>query len=235
MHHTISVLAVLITLLATAAFAAAPIAPLAYRLPVADHFRQISTITVKSPRGTHTGTVTLACTVKAATPRGMRWAENITVAVSGQPTKQLALELTMPPDGNWADLAVASGPENLARMVQMTLPGLPNVAVNNGSSWVTERVLTLPHTPVPGLPESIRIRSQYKVTGFENAGGRPAVSFTMTAEDTGRQAVSLKATAQYTVNLATGKPIRSHYEGVLTVRVGPMPVKIELLANSSAN
>jgi hypothetical protein len=237
--HRISIQAVVTALVCVgpvfAVSTVSKLSPLAYRLPVSDQFRQITNLTVKSPQGTKTGTITMVATVKGATSHGMRWGENVTMAMSGAPAKQAALELTMPPDGNWTELTVSSGPENLARVAQMTLPALPNTVVGVGSVWETERTFTLPQTGAGRIPESIRVRSQYKVSGVENIRGRPAVNFTMVATDTGRQTVTLKANAIYSVDLLTGKPIKSRYEALLNIRVGLIWVKVQLSAVSAVN
>ena len=199
--------------------------PLAYRLSAGDRF-QIDTVTDASAPvvGPIHAVVKAQSEVVSATPDAMVLKESITSQIAGKPDYTLEnLGITVSPEGKCSNITGVdmNDPKQalIAKNASVGLPPLPNEPVDVGSTWEDERPIFLPHVPVPGIPASVRVHSTYKVTGLGKTGDKDTASIAVTSSEAPGEKVKLEATGSLVVELATGKPVTSHLEGLAQVRV----------------
>lgn len=203
-------------------------APLAYRVPAGDAFELQTTVEADVPMKGHIQMLaTASCQVEA----GGKWKQTIRSSVPGKPEFVLSLGCTVAPDGRMSDFTGIdlSNPKMalVAKNASMGLPKLPDEDVQIGTSWEDERALSLPALPIPGVPETARLRSSYKVTGFgKSPAGKDTVTIAMTMNEAPGEKLKVSATGTFVVEAGTGKPVSSEFGGEAAIRVIIKTVKV---------
>jgi hypothetical protein len=196
-------------------------APLAYRMPAGDKFDLTTQVEADVPmKGPIKMTVMAACQFEK--PGVMK--QTIRSSVPGKPEFVLSLGCTVSPDGRMSEFTGIdlTNPKMalVAKNASMGLPKLPDEEVQIGSSWEDERALSLPKMPIPGVPETARLHSTYKVTGFgRTPAGKDTVTIAMTMTESPGEKLKVAAKGTFVVEAATGKPVSSEFAGEASLRV----------------
>lgn len=198
-------------------------APLAYRMAVGDSFELVTTTDAEVPMvGAKHVVAAVACRVEAATTDHLTCKQTITSKIAGKPDYTLSLGCDISPEGrisNFTGINLQDPKMALvARNAGMGLPSLPNEEAPIGHSWQEEKPLFLPNTPIPGMPETVRLVTSYKVTGLGKTNGKDTVTIAMTMQEAEGK-LKVRAKGEFVVEAANGKPVSGHIEGEASIRV----------------
>jgi hypothetical protein len=209
--------------------------PLSYRIPAGESFDLVTRVDADAPVvGPVKATIKSHSQIQAITAAGMKVTQTITAQIPGKPEKQLALGCTISPEGRASEFTGVdmNNPKDalIVKNAAMGLPTLPNEAVQVGSSWDDERPVYLPKMPIPGVPESGRIRNHYTITAIGKCGERDAYTISFKSEEAPGEKLKFEAKGTFTIECGTGRPLAGHIEGTASVRVVIKTFKIPFKA-----
>lgn len=212
--------ALLLVILTGSLFAA----PLAYKMPAGTQFELDTVTDTELPVvGAKHVVVKAIVRVESSGPDGMKLQQTVVSTVPGKPDLTINLGATLSPEGRISNITGVNLEDPkfalVAKNASMALPPLPNEEVSVGMTWEDEKPLFLPKMPVPGVPETVRLHTTYKVTGISKQGERELVSISMTMKESDGQKVKVHAEGSFVVEAGTGKPVSSHLEGEASLRV----------------
>ena len=190
-------------------------APLAYRFPAGTQFELDTVVDATAPVvGPKHVVVAAKVSVAASTAEGMQMQQTIT---SG--STNLTLGCTLSPEGKISGITGVNLDDPkyalIAKNAATALPALPNEEPTLGMTWQDEKPLYLPKLPIPGVPDTLRITSSYKVTALDQQN----VTIAMTVEQSPGQKLQVHAEGTFVLDAATGKPVKSHLEGEAKIKV----------------
>ena len=222
MHHILNT-AMKSALLLIACSGVLSAAPLVYKMPAGTSFQLVTSTDTELPIvGPKHVDVTASVQVQSCTAEGMQLQQQVVSQIPGQPPLTLDLGAMLSPEGaisnitgvNLADPKFALVAKNAA----MALPPLPNQEVSVGMTWEDEKPLYLPKLPIPGVPESVRLHTSYKITSIAKQGDRDVCTLEVNMKEADGSKVKVTATGTFVVEAATGKPVSSHLQGEASVR-----------------
>jgi hypothetical protein len=198
-------------------------APLAYRMPPGDGFQLETVVDAEVPMLGARHIVALAdCRVDASTVDHLTLKQTITAKLAGKPDYTLSMGCDVSPEGRMSNFTGINLEDPkmalVARNAGMGLPTLPNDEPRVGHTWQEEKAIYLPKTPIPGMPESARVITDYKITAMGKAGSRDTVTIEMKMKEADGK-LKIAAQGQFVVEAGTGKPVSGQIEGNASIRV----------------
>lgn len=198
-------------------------APLAYKMPAGMQF-ELNTVTdTELPMvGAKHVEVKATVNVLSTGPDGMLLQQTVVAQAPGKPPLSLNLGATLSPEGRISAITGVNLEDPkfalVAKNAAMALPPLPDEEVSVGMTWEDEKPLFLPQLPIPGVPETVRLHSTYKVTSIARQGDRDLVTIEMNMKEADGK-LKVTASGSFVVEAATGKPVSSHLQGEASLRV----------------
>ena len=208
-------------------------APLAYRFPAGSAFELDTVVDATAPVvGPKHIEIKAAVHVDEALADGMKLTQTITAGGNNVTVGcQLSAEgrITNITGGDLNDPKFAL----IAKNAGTALPALPNEEPTVGMTWQDEKPLALPKLPIPGVPDTLRITSSYKVTAIAKVGDQQQVTIAVVIDQSPGQKMGVHAEGAFVLDAATGKPVTSHLEGEAQVKVILKTFKIPFKADIS--
>lgn len=167
--------------------------------------------------------VTSALTVLARDGEFMKIEDAITTTVSGKPGTSLTFRCQLDPEGNLSafegvDMTNADH-RALAGNTSLALNPLPGGAPAVGMTWQAERPLHLARSPIPGIPEMVRLNATYTLTELRQGQHGREATVTMKVVQSPGQKIEVDATGQIELDLETGRPLFSVMNGTAKIKV----------------
>ncbi|MBI4861410.1 MAG: hypothetical protein HY815_14295 [Candidatus Riflebacteria bacterium] len=209
--------------------------PLAYRFPAGSTFQEALVSHASPPMGGPLDTnMKTRSTVKSADGAGMRLEHDVTMTQTGASTIHVTLQCHVSPEGQVTDVTGVdwNDPDQalVARNVAAGYSKLPNAVVQVGATWEEEKPFYLPKSSVPGVPSMVRVRSTYTVTALTD-GPVPTATLAIKSKESPGQSAKIDATGTLVLDAATGRTVKSHVDGTLTVKVVFSQVKVPFTAD----
>ena len=244
MKYRLAVALLIVAVLASTGLAGAARAddtqssPLGYHMAAGDTFGLNLKMSADVPtQGHKEGTAHTAAKVESVLADGLRL--HVDLQTSAKERYALGMGVDLSPTGQASNITgVDMNNDTDAVMAKdvasLGVPSLPDAPVAIGTSWQAQRTVFIPKAPLPGIPSQIRVDLGYTVKALRTENGRAVVDVAVTGKEPAGQSVKVNATGTWTVDAATGKPLRAHLEGAATMHVVFSDLKLPFVIDATA-